>query len=196
MEREGVFLSIGRAFSAVRDIIRHSSETKWAHPSSYPQFCSPTSSEGFSRDQPHASPLPRLWASARVCSGPPPEVSTYFSDASRLTTAPRCWLSSLVLIPSSSRALPFSPTMARASCGAEVRAISRLFHHQDRRPQRYLRFRNVFFSRASGNWLPPKTIFRRDVLGRMLPVRAATVQFHSSFFERLWRICPFLRTFD
>ena len=61
---------LGQALSTVRDLLRHNTD-ELAHPSSSPQFCTPTNP---------ATPT-RLRVSARACPGPPSEFSTHFSDA-------------------------------------------------------------------------------------------------------------------
>ena len=69
---------LGQALSTVRDLLRHNTDGS-AHPSSFPQLCTPTLSEGIYEMNP--APLLHLRVSSRACPRPPSEISIHFSDA-------------------------------------------------------------------------------------------------------------------
>lgn len=68
---------LGQAFSTVPNLLRHYTGGS-AHPSSSPQFCTPSSSVGIHYINP--APLSRLPVWAHTRPGPPPEFSADCSD--------------------------------------------------------------------------------------------------------------------
>ena len=114
---------LGKALSAVRDILR-SSEAGLAHPASSHKFCTPTTTDIIHETSPAP---PRPLAVARACPSRPRTCFTCFSDAPRLIIAPRFWLSHLVSTPPSR-----CQNTAPASSGAPLPSMTPLVQPKPR----------------------------------------------------------------
>ena len=166
---------LGKALSAVRDTIR-ASEAGLAHPASYHRFCTPSSPDGIHEISPAP---PRPLAMARACPGPPPEFSTYFSDAPA---------------DHSSEVLAISPGVHPSLSLSEQGPC--LVEGTITLDDAYFTTKIAIHSGA-GALAPsgcvalldtgsPQTFIRRDVLDRMLSVGAASLACEQKFASRSW----------
>ena len=166
---------LGKALYSVRDAIR-TGEAGLATQASSQQFCTPTTTGGIHEISP-APPRPR--SLARVCPGPPTEVSTSFYDAPA-DSRPEVWAVTPGVVPS--LALPeHGPCL--------VDGINTL---DDASFTTKIAVHSGANAVAPCGWVAlldtgsPQNLIRRDVLDRMLSVGRASVASERNCAPRSW----------